>query len=262
MTVCNPRERRKPTLCQRGPRAGLVRSVRSDLGRHLDLRAIYRLVDAVAFARSVSTPLTAHVTIIWNRAPGFSQRRWASVQTRLLHRLRGWLARRKVPVAWAFVRENVRGRGPHTHLLLHVPPERWAAICPDLRAYLIQAGGFRIPRAVLITGDRRGTPGMVTHAQNVGLIRYLSKGIDPDIVLPMPGGAMWLTDLLGVVPERQAPVLGKRVGASETIGPRARAAAGWAETRDIAALLRILDHPQFAAPRLSPCARGLVRAAV
>lgn len=229
-------------LCRRGPRRGLPRLPRIDRKRNLTLLELLRFANGIAFAKQIGLPLNTHITVTWNRAPGFSLKVWSERETRLRQALGRWLERRGVQAVSAYVRENCRGRGPHTHLLIHLPQDRWHELAAELHPFLLRSGGFHWDNGVRITGDARGTPGMVTWRQTTGLFRYLAKGIDPKALVLLGTEPVFLSDLLGVRPEPLATVALKRVGTCEALGPKARKAAGWKELRHPLDLLRFLEE--------------------
>lgn len=230
-----------PTLGRSG--SLLNTAAGSDPRRFMQVPEAIRLVNAAFFAAAKGTPLTAHVTLIWNGTPGWHIDRWSEFETRLWKLASEWLKRRGVEPVRVFVRENVRGRGPHSHWAVHLPADRWAELRPLFQEYLLQAGRFTWAKAVLIWGEPRRRPGGDPLNQIRGLLKYLCKGLHPDAMINSGFGTIPLSQFIGVDLEQQAVVPLQRVGSSECIGPRARQNAGWPERRSFLSLADDLYLP-------------------
>jgi hypothetical protein len=199
-------------------------------GQSLTLRHVRQLSNGAAFAAAEGHPLTALVTIHLRLAERFRPEDWAAFQTRLLDKMSRWLQRQRLPVAFAWVREDGPRKGPHLHLLLHLPYSHWGVF----HRYLIFAGRFQFSdkggKAIVITGGRFG---MLVERMQAGALRYCLKSLD--------ASANTFT-ALGLRPYSTNPVPLKRCGVSATIGRKARKEAGWIERTsfpDLAAQL----HP-------------------
>ncbi|WP_146210828.1 hypothetical protein [Azospirillum sp. TSO35-2] len=155
---------------------------------------------AIAFAAGIGTPLNEFVTVDWGLADLTpSLERPLHHQGRMLERAAKWLGRRRVPLAYVWVLERVTGSVPHSHILIHVPPEHIAAFRVKLRRDWTGAG-------------RR--PGLVACRQIYnpeGIEAYLLKGTDPEAAAA-----------LGIVARPQGAITGKRSGTSESLGRAAR----------------------------------------
>jgi hypothetical protein len=188
-------------------------------------------------------PYLVHATIRWDHCPDFTPREWLDRQGRLLDKLGRWLRRNGVKVSFLWVREVGRLNGEHTHLLLHLPPEHWAA-CKE---FLLTAGDFERGRNV--TGEavvlKGGDFGMRTPRMRAGALRYLLKSVDPDAIARAPaddGGTRPLPEALGIRVDRdRLPVSGKRCGTSYSIGATMRRNFRWRELRTVAELRDYLN---------------------
>lgn len=227
---------RKPKssgLVTRGRTTGLPARYQTDPAVFLtwqDLAAVY---DALTFADAQETPLTAFLTINWRTAPGFNGddgASWSHHHTRVFEFMTKWLKPRGVPVAFAYVRERCKGPGAHTHVLLHMPREHWGVLAAALEHHLHKAGGFTETSAVHVR--RSSTLGMFRQTQRLGVLQYLSKGINPAELIPGSDGVL-LSTFLGINPKPQVVIPCKRVGWSENVGPGARKEAGYADTDDV-----------------------------
>ncbi len=186
----------------------------------------------MSFAARRGTRLTAHLTVYWKDHAAFREKGWQKLDEQLIRLARAFLERQGIAFVYAYVRENVQGRGPHTHYVIQVPRDRWHKLVPALEQHLYDVFGFSPresgrPVALKITGNAFGSRGSQNHEQNAGLARYLSKTIHPrEIYLDRPMAAY-----LGIEPKPHAAVHTRRVSSSENIGPAARALAGWHEIR-------------------------------
>lgn len=212
--------------------------------QHLNLDDVRELTNASMFAVREGMGHTVHCTIRWDYSAAFTLRDWVEVQGRLLNAASKWLRRNGLPVSYLWVRELGRINGPHTHLALHLPAERWG----DFKEFMLDSGNFDRGRdasgeAITLTG---GTFGTKTAKMRAGVLRYLLKSIDPSAVARAPtqdGGTDLLASQLGIRtdPDRLA-VVGKRCGASHSIGATMRRDFGWQELRAVAELRAVL-HP-------------------
>jgi hypothetical protein len=144
--------------------------------------------------------------------------------------------------------------------MLHLPAPRFRGLADALQQHLTRVLGLKDAlrgwrKRLKITGDSYGTPGMITDRQNAGLIRYLSKSIDPSERV----GQVPLADILGIEPKPHAPVVCKRVGTSENIGPKARLSSGWTDISDLQALRAYLNPPSRPQTRAAQSGKTLGR---
>jgi hypothetical protein len=199
-----------------------------ETGNQLLPRHVQQLANAGAFAASRGTPLTAHATIHWPLAEGFTPERWAAHQSDLFDKMSRWLTRHGIPVAFAWVRENGPEKGEHTHTLLHLPQPMWGAF----KRFMLKAGNFTVAdasgEAIRISGGRFG---MYADTMRAGVARYILKSLSPTTC-----------EALGIRHKPTLPVGIKRAGVSFSIGPQARQAAGWQELRSLPELHAHL-HP-------------------
>jgi hypothetical protein len=190
-----------------------------ETGNQLVTRHVRQLVNAGAYAASIGSPFTAHVTLHLRLAECFSPETWAAYQTDLLEKMSRWLTRNGISVAFAWVRENGPVKGEHLHLLLHLPQPMWGAF----KRFMLKAGGFTPAdasgEAIRISGGRFG---MYAETMRAGAARYILKSLSPTTC-----------NALGIRHKPTLPVPVKRCGASDTIGPKARKAAGWVELRSL-----------------------------
>jgi hypothetical protein len=144
-----------------------------------------------------------------------------------------YLAKKGVQSTFVSFREHAAGTGEHVHILLHVPPEhrkdfeklartswlRIAHMSPDNRAVIkMQKLG---PRDYPL---RHSTEKQSTYFNCLaGSLRYRMKGINPDQALPrITGSNRPVAELLGIEPEDNEPIYGRRVSHSQNILKAAR----------------------------------------
>lgn len=183
------------------------------------------------FARSISKPLNRMVTPWWEHSEGFSAepRAWIAHQGRYIKALLAWLDHRGVSSPCIWSREIAKSKGPHSHILLHVPSH----LAADFNEFAVQAGNFgdRVfaadSKPVVVSG---GWPweetGAETPAQQAALLKYAFKDIPADAHV----GGVKIAEAIGFRPEHNSgPVMGKRVGVHRSISKAARVAAGFAD---------------------------------
>src|SRR4051812_48278056 len=112
----------KPSqIIARGPRAGLPKRSKPNPARHLTPRHIRELLNAEAFAEQHGIGFAVHLTLVWQCDPNFTVALWSQRLRRFLDKLHRWLDRRGIPIAVAWLNENGRQYGNHSHFLLHLP---------------------------------------------------------------------------------------------------------------------------------------------
>jgi hypothetical protein len=153
--------------------------------------------------------------------------------------------------------------------MVHFPPSRWHGLKGFLERELAaacRARHYSAPHPVKISGDKFKTPGMIKPTQRLGVIRYLSKAMNPNEVFDAGVEMLSLAEFLGIKPKPHSPLPCKRVGWSENIGEKARKTAGWRDKGDILSLASALGRKARTLPspvsELIPGIEYEVRAAV
>ncbi len=196
---------------------------RADRESHaLTAAQIGNLKAAERHAALIGLPFTRMMTLHW-QAAGLSLERMAWATGQFTDLLTKTLARHDSKTAWQWVHENAPGRddnkGGHCHLLAHVPADLVPVVTGLQRGWLRRITGqpyrARVIYSKPIGGRLRletGNPDL--HAINLErALAYVVKGASPDAASQSylerlkPGGR----------------VIGKRCGASQNIGPAARA---------------------------------------
>ena len=238
---CKPQPSRRITqsgVIPRGPLTGLPKRRATDRTRALNLHHVRHLTNAHAFARCIGKPFNAKLTIAWMLTSRFTEEGWASIQTKVLDETTKWLRRQGIRTAYAWVRERAAGRGPHTHIALHLGKTPFR-IKSALRNHLNQKYDFS--RAGLHLS--MGKTGSHTEAMQAGILLYLLKGFDHAAFRYNGTKTENIGVRLGIDHRgQQGTVVIKRAGSSQNVGMSARKKAGWKENRDLDALHRIL-HP-------------------
>ncbi|MDO9713888.1 hypothetical protein [Paracraurococcus lichenis] len=188
-------------------------------------------MNSEAFAASIGKPLTVHATLHNAQSSSFSEESWSTFQNRIFDKMSRWLSRREILPAFVWTRECGPQKGAHTHLMLHLPCQHWAAF----KDFVLSTGEFsqanigQPGEAIRLNG---GVFGMMSPNRRAGALKYLLKSLDN----PRH------RDALGIRHEPSEPVFCLRAGVSRSLSHQARAAAGWVELTTLAELRAHL-HP-------------------
>jgi len=166
------------------------------------------IIYASQYAREIGLPLNAHCTIMWNGTDAFTDtdgKRFTKVREGLSKAL----ARRGIQFTAVWAREmREQHYGQHAHMVFHLPPEwrkgeRFAEIKRVIERLVDRHGGG-------ICGD--WTVDLNLHTN--GDVRYLLKGGTPEVWRKYRVKREWRMP--------QGVCFGKRCGATQNIGPKAR----------------------------------------
>jgi hypothetical protein len=173
-------------------------------------RQTANLIAALQFADEIGLPLNVSVDIAWIFFSGTvdDRTRFARWQERLSK----WARRHGFPLAMIRTREVGKYGSPHTHVLLHVPPQltQNGTFQRALERSLEPEGGPIHNKAILIQPAYRPQ----------GKLLYNLKGTDPKHA----------SDFC-IRPADQGILSGKRAGVTQNLGPGARRKAS---TREVA----------------------------
>jgi hypothetical protein len=177
---------------------------------HLERRHIEDTCAAAAFAHEIEHPLNLCIDINWTRT-GLGDDHDGAVLKKLMELSRKWLKRRGVAIfAYIAIRENPTRPYPcpNAHILLHCP---WPLIASSQAWFLETATRvcWRLDEGAVLFG--RVGNGNPTVKAALGKLRYMSKGASPRVA-----------KRLGIAPEPQGRVYGKRVSISQDINRAAR----------------------------------------
>lgn len=185
----------------------------------LTVAQVARLKAAESHSRQIGLPFTRMITIHWEAA-GVPLEGMAKATGRFIDLLTKALARHGSPTAWLWVHENGDGKGGHCHLLAHVPPSLVSVVTGLQLGWLRRISGNPYRARVIHSRPIGGKLGLEhgnseLHAINLGIaFAYILKGAEPkaasrfDLERLEPGGR----------------IIGKRCGASQNIGEKARRA--------------------------------------
>ncbi|KPF76991.1 hypothetical protein IP68_03880 [Blastomonas sp. AAP25] len=165
------------------------------------------------------------ITVHWEAA-GVALADMAQATGRFLDMLSKAIARQsqKRPgecTAWLWMHENGLGKGGHCHMLVHVPPKLVRTIAKMQRRWLRSITGNPYRKRVIRSDPIGGRLGMETcnpavHAANLAnALAYVCKSA-PQTILDSHG--------MQRRHEQGGPIVGKRCGISQNIGPKARKA--------------------------------------
>lgn len=194
----------------------------------LTAKAVQNIVNAHAFAACKRVPLTALVTMRLAQSASCPPDDAAPWLGRLLDKTCRWFGRQDVEPAYVMVRERGARLGDHAHVLLHVPDLRRMKL--PLLDFIASAGRFEDAPSGAAVNISAGRFGMFTKPMAAGALMYVLKAAEPAIA-----------DQLGIRREPSMHFAGRAFSTSENIGAAARAAAGWREIAEPAALRRYLN---------------------
>lgn len=184
---------------------------------------VCNLVAAERHARQIGLPFTRTITIHW-QAAGLRLEDMVKATGRFIDLMTKALARHGSKTAWLFVHENAAGngqeKGGHVHLLAHIPADLVSVIKKLQMRWLRRITGRPYRSKVILSRPIGGRLGLETTNPELYLanaqqaLAYLLKGATPEVASQFS----LLRQKAG------GRVLGKRVGTSQTIGAKARAA--------------------------------------
>jgi hypothetical protein len=211
-------------------RAGQKLTRQPRASKRISLRQATNIIEAVRFAKSISLPLVAHLTIHWaytDVGDDLDGKLFAKVG----EGLNKWARRHGFPLTCAWARERMSGGQAevvHCHLLFHLLVEYRTGA----RLLQVEAAIYRlINRHGRCEGDKRGhgywadeVIKLVIHDNPDG--KYLIKGDGPKV---------WKRFRLRKEHRRRQGIIhGKRCGTTENIGPAVRAATAITSRREVA----------------------------
>lgn len=200
---------------------GGARNRADRVSQALTLAQVARLKAAERHARQIGLPFTRMITIHWGAA-GVPLQGMATATGRFIDLLTKTMARHGSQTAWLWVHENGEGKGGHCHLLAYVPPDLVGVVTGLQRGWLRRISGNAYRARVIRSRPIGGKLGVESgnrelHAKNLDIaFAYVLKGAEPKAVtcfgleLVEPGGH----------------IIGKRCGASQNIGEKARMEGG------------------------------------
>ena len=198
------------------------------------------LIEAGNHARIIGLPLNLAVTVHFERGdlkPHYTSQHATGY---FLKAATQWLALRGIAGTYVWVMEHVMGTGRHVHILMHCPPEYQAAFSKMAKRKWVKLAGMDTTDKKTVHIERVGPRGYTVaqsspkHQQQYlnqlkGAFKYHLKGINPDQALPKQMGVDGsVAELLGIEPEDNQPIFGRRASQSQNIskGARDRFAAG------------------------------------
>ena len=170
--------------------------------RELPLETALNLKSAHRFAADIGHPLNHLVTIHFGKIDGDidARRRWAQIQERARH----WFSRRGLPLVSIWAHECSRHIKQHTHILIHLPRGTVAAFERMLPRWI---GGTLQPGAIDVRQADGNALGYIL--KDAPHLHHHELGIHPRHSRK----------------QSDRPIIGKRAGTSQNIGPAARAKA-------------------------------------
>jgi hypothetical protein len=168
----------------------------------IDRRAARDILAAADFAKEIEAHLNTLVTIAWAFTKAGDDPNGA-LMALLREGLRKFLARKGQAAFWIWVRERPDPSHPeHAHIVMHVPTDLRKQLASTVRRLVKHHAGSVRAHAIAIT----------YHSNND--VRYLLKGTSKKMQEELDIKLEWRLP--------QGTIIGKRVGFSESLGPRAR----------------------------------------
>ena len=223
-------------IIRTGSHRGLLKRELVDRRKYLSSKDVIGIANAYEFGHIHLAPFDTALTVTWRLSANFIEENWSKIQTRLFTAIQEWGIERGVVVHFVWVRERQRGMGLHTHAMLHLKlPRRGSQReLEDLKSFLDKRFDFG-PDGIHVQRLWSGK------ARSAGFLRYMTKAMDPGEFRYVGHDKLVCAEVLGIHNRGpQGLIHCKRVGFSTNIGPKARAAAGWIERRDMLAVWRIL----------------------
>lgn len=184
---------------------------------------VCNLMAAERHARQIGLPFTRMITIHW-QAAGLRLEDMVKATGRFIDLMTKALARHRSKTAWLFVHENVAGngheKGGHVHLLAHIPADLVPVIKKLQMRWLRRITGRPYQPKVI-----RSTPlGRRLRLETTNPELYLANA-QQALAYLLKGAAPEVASQFGLLRQKTGGrVLGKRVGTSQNIGVKARAA--------------------------------------
>ncbi len=247
-----------------------TRSPKTDLTRHASLSMVKNARNGYLFARDhLGQPLNTFLTINFNRNKQHWEKGRSSaaktsyVRDKLLRALRDWCGYHEVPTLWVYCIENPvkGGHGPHMHLLMHLPPDRWESLTASMHTFLattmawtkddlqkvqdkidreapsleerLNCSELWLPFYISPATDGEWRPFSEKEARIK--LAYICKSIDPDAIVEIDGRTqtIWQHASSGItLKECGDPKVRKRIATGEPLSIGSRKAAGWVEDDD------------------------------
>lgn len=206
-----------------GSGRGGARNRADRLSYHPTAGQIANLTAGSAHAVAIGLPFNRMITVHWEAA-GVALADMARATGKYLDMLSKAIARHSQLrpgdcTAWLWMHENGPGKGGHCHMLAHVPPSLVPTIAKLQRRWLRSITGNPYRKGVIRSDPIGGWLGMETsnpagHAVNLAnALAYVCKSA-PQAILASHG--------MQRRHEPGGPIIGKRCGISQNIGPKAR----------------------------------------
>ncbi len=192
------------------------------------------LIDAANHARTIGLPLNFSLTVHFERGnlkPDYTPQNAIGYYLKAAAQ---WLNLRGIAGTYIWVMEHVMGTGRHAHILIHCPPEYQAAFRKMAKTKWLTLAGMDTTDKGTVHIERVGPRGYTVaqsaprHQQQYfnqlkGVLKYHLKGINPYQALPKQMGIDGsVAELLGIKPEDNQPIFGRRASQSQNISKGAR----------------------------------------
>ena len=227
------RRSEKPTYIRNVTRSWIPNS-KSRSSEYLAPAKALDLIDAATHARTIGLPLNLAIAVHFERGnlkPHYTPQHAIGYYLKAATQ---WLNLRGIAGTYVWVMEHVMGTGRHAHILMHCPPEHLKAFKKMAKTKWLVLAGMDTTDKDTVYIERVGPRGY-TVAQSSpkhqrqylkqlkGIFKYHLKGINPDQALPKQMGVDGsVAELLGIEPEDNQPIFGRRASQSQNISKGAR----------------------------------------
>jgi hypothetical protein len=217
LSVCDPKLAPSSLSLRQPP----IARVRHD---HINIEAAKELISAWGYARTKTKLRMYHFIILWKYSALAQNTDALSTQQWAFSEMQRWLIRNQKSDFYLWSRELDREKEDHTHLLIFIKPD----LVEPLKKYIMEKCQFTLgtetQASIKVTGGHE-CKGAHTDSQQVGLLGYLLKSMDPAVNRDGVSvrDQMYITDK----DRRPKTVEGKRSGFSQSLGPAARSRDGW-----------------------------------
>lgn len=208
----------------------------------ISIHSTTNIINAYAFTEERRLPLTAFVTVAWEKTANWSPAVMVERREQLFWNMAKWFRKKGIPAAYLWTMENSKTLHLHMNLAVHVPKRLFGEFVGKFPEMVPGYNGN--PHAVKFTSDNdEGPAKFFFHPnQKSGCLKYFLKGMNHRATYrDADGNLANFADTIGVQHRGQQGIVpGKRAGVSHAIGPIARKAAGFRDRTDPDSLRIIL----------------------
>jgi hypothetical protein len=237
-----------------------TKSIILDLERYTPRSQIVEVHNAFEFAETSGYPFNTFVTVVYNAHKEWTpytrnepeiQRMLRRVKESVRHLISDFCRRNGFAFSAIFAQEACPGRGPHVHMLLHLPKDRWSELRDRLTRCLMRSMRMSIKEfqqkkreKYALPSDQRKSIWLPVWINSIDKLpdqalcyddaltklRYICKSVNPNEPLAYKDDLRTLQEIGDVKLEDtgNARTL-RRLTSTNNLGKQARSKAGWAD---------------------------------